>query len=934
MSKPTHSAVGAGHRLGDRYELLNLLGQGGYGDVYKARQLALRQEVALKLLRPPPAADEHKLQKHLARFRRELRICSRLFHPNISRPIDYGETPEGQLYIVFTLIPGHTLAEVLAREGALAPKEAFHLMLQLLDALDCAHRHGVIHRDIKPQNIMITDTGARRNAVILDFGISKLAEEFRADEESRITSIFEMLGTPAYAAPEQLRGISSDARSDLYSWALVFLECLTGERVIQGNTLREVLSNQMGPEPIPLPAFLEGLRLGELLSQVSAKDIDQRAVTASELLDRLEACEREECARLTRHFAGAQALSAPPRPKRSAPSSPLSGGQLRHVTALCCRVTVSSPSAEFLDLEEQARLLRTQQERCIKLAEESGATLGGALGEQVLFFFGYPTAREDAPRSAARTALRLLDEASSESARLEGTQGMRLTLRLGMHTGLSLIPPLQTESPRELPYVLGTTPTISSQWQELAEPGELVVSPETCGLLQEDFLFERVLRPAPHTAHQIEVNCLRRERGAEPLPPRIPMVGRAEELELLLQRWAQIQQGAGQGILVTGEPGIGKSRLVRELRRALHDTPCYWLESRCIPELRAAPLRPIASMLEHLLGRCRDWSHKRCQRELVSFLSQHGLDLSEALPLFASLLSLPLEEAPPPLEDSSPWHKALTFNAVMDLLMEMAARKPVLLVLEDLQWADPTTLELLAFLLEGGATARLGLVLTTRSEKPPFSMSAQMLHLQLGRLERHTVEEMISALAGDRALPPEWVEQIASRTDGVPLFVEELTRVVLESEARREDSGQSRLTSALSALAIPGTLRGLLEASLDRLGQARETAELAALLGREFHYELLQAVSPREERSLEADLSILVASRILERVGRADAPAYTFRHALLREAARDSLPQATRSALHARIASVLQERFPEFVASHPELLAYHQSSARPRSEHS
>ncbi len=780
MSEPTHSAVGTGRRLGDRYELINLLGQGGFGDVYKARQLALMQEVALKILRPPQAADEHKLKKHLARFRRELRICSWLFHPNISRPIDYGQTPEGQLYIVFTLIPGHTLAEVLAREGALAPKEAFHLMLQLLDALDCAHRHGVIHRDIKPQNIMITDTGARRNAVILDFGISKLAEEFRADEESRITSIFEILGTPAYAAPEQLRGITSDARSDLYSWALVFLECLTGERVIQGHTLREVLSKQMGPEPIPLPAFLEGLRLGEFLRQATAKDIDERAVTANGLLDQLEACEREECSRLSRHFAGARALSAPTRPQRPAPS-PLSGGQLRHITALCCRVTVSSTSPEPLEFEEQARLLRTQQERCIALAEESGATLGGALGEQVLFFFGYPSAREDAPRSAARTALRLLDEVSSESARLEGTNGMQLTLRLGMHTGLSLIPPLQTGQPQELPSVLGTTPTISSQWQEMAEPGELVVSPETCRLLQEDFVFERVLRPAPHTDRRLEVNCLRRERGAEPLPPRIPMVGREKELELLLQRWEQIQQGAGQGILVTGEPGIGKSRLVRELRRTLQGTPCHWLESRCIPELRAASLRPIASMLEHLLGRCRDWSHKRFQRELVSFLSQHGFDPAEALPLFASLLSWPLEEELPPWHDSSPWHKALTFNAVLDLLLEMAAHKPVLLVIEDLQWADPTTLELLTFLLEGGASARLGLVLTARSEEPPFPVSEHVLHLQLGRLERHAVEEMITALAGGKALSEELFDQLATRTDGVPLFVEELTRVVLAS---------------------------------------------------------------------------------------------------------------------------------------------------------
>jgi len=920
--------------LNERYELLTLIGEGGFGQVFKARQSVTGHEVAVKLLRPPQGGAERwaDQQKHLARFQREMRICARLFHPHIVRPIDSGQLEDGRLYSVFEFVPGQNLAQVLAQEGPLEPREAIRLMIQILDALDCAHQRGVVHRDIKPHNIMITDTGARRNALVLDFGLSTLTDEFRTESDSGISSILEFMGTPSYAAPEQLKSQHPDMRSDLYSWGLVHIECLTGERVMQGNSLQEVIQKQLGPEPVPFPSTLEGLRLGELLRRATEKNLDKRNVTAGDLLRELETCAQDEGGKLSRRFAMARARSggSPDKASEASTSSRLPEGQLRHITALCCEMSLPSLSTSPLDvdIEERANTLQTLQKRCIEIAEELGGYVGGVLGQQVMFYFGYPTAQEEAPRNAARAALRLLDDTTSSTSESEP----RLELRIGIHTGPALIQEPNAEKRQELPNVQGTTPMIASQYQQMSEPGEALVSPDTYRLLRNRFAFEFVRRLEPHTRRPLEVSRLHQERATDLSRSEPPLVGRANELALLRHRWELVRQGVGQCALLTGEPGIGKSRLVRELRRELRATPHSVMECRCAPEERSSALRPIIGLLEGLLGRRPDWSPERCQSELEGLLSRYDFELEETFPLFATLLSIPLGERYQPPQDTPDWVKALTFNAVLNLLVEMAAQQPVLLVLEDLHWADPTTLELLTFLLDAVPTARLGVILTARSEFVPPWPPAQMFQLQLGRLERSRVDELLAGLTGGKALPPEVVEQIASRTDGIPLFVEELTRLMLESGVLKEKAGSYELAGPLDRLAIPTTLHGLLEARLDRLGRAKKTAELAAFLGREFSYELLRALFPHDERTLQADLSALVAAELLQYRRRLHHPTYVFKHALLRDAAYESVPRTARREIHARIASVLEKRFPALVEAQPEMLAHHHAAAEQKRE--
>src|SRR5215510_9363246 len=358
------------------YEILSELGRGSFGRVYKARQLSTSQDVAIKILRLHPEDGVEDVRVQTDRFRREMRLCSELAHPNIVRVIDSGESPTGILYTVFEFVPGSTLKAVLAAEGKLGMRESVHLMGQVLDALSCAHARGVVHRDLKPENIMVTKTGVRRNALVLDFGLGGLARDVRDWQLPRITATREMMGTPCYAAPEQLRGEPPSTRSDLYSWGLIFLECLTGELAVSGASAHEVILKQIGPDPIPIPTWLRPQRIGRLLEAVTAKQIEKRDVTIEGLLQALGLSEFDE-------LQDADVV---------AKSQPLPAGERRQLTLVCCRLGITRVDGEPIDLEEVDALLHAQHAIIGELAGRSDGHIAGIMADRILLAFGYPHA--------------------------------------------------------------------------------------------------------------------------------------------------------------------------------------------------------------------------------------------------------------------------------------------------------------------------------------------------------------------------------------------------------------------------------------------------------------------------------------------------------------------------------------------------------------
>ena len=712
----------------ERYEVLSKLGEGGFSLVFKARQRATGQEVAVKVLHQLHADDEGLV----ARFQREMRLCARLYHPHIVRLIDSGRTESGRLYTVFEYVPGRTLGDVLATEGALPAWEAAHLMLQVLDALGCAHKLGIVHRDLKPQNIMLTSTGLRRNALVLDFGLGTLSDEDRREDLSRITRTRDTLGTPAYAAPEQLRGEPVTARTDLYAWGLIFVECLTGKRVVEGSRLQDLIFKQLGPEPVLLPDWIASHRLGRLLRRATEKNPQARDVTAQGLLLELESC-------ATQGWPSADAPVAPVLVEQ-APSS--AEGERRNLTAVCCSLRLVGGSTEAENAEELDALLWTQHAAWVELARRREGWLGSVLGERVLLYFGYPRAHEDDAQRAAFTALELLAQMEKRGAELARSHGVRVEVRVGIHTGPVLSRELRGQGLAGLPVLVGHTPGVAERLESLAQPGELLVSEATAQALREGFVLE------PSGEHRVGVGArsmpVLRLRGRQRASvsgldgtPAGPLMGRTLEMELLLQRWRQVQAGTGLGILIRGEPATGKSRLVQELVLQARHTPHTFLECRCTAEWRDTPLRPVVDLLERRLGLSRDSTPEQATAALEALLSQHGFQPSEFLPLFVSLLSIPGGSARNPLQALAlPRQREETVQALLDLFFEMAQRQPLLMVVEDVHWADAVTLELLAQLVKEASGARLCAVLTARPEFTPHWPSSQVLQVQLGPLER------------------------------------------------------------------------------------------------------------------------------------------------------------------------------------------------------
>src|SRR5262250_3459751 len=360
------------------------------------------------------------------------------------------------------------------------------------------------------------------------------------------------------------------------------------------------------------------------------------------------------------------------------------------------------------------------------------------------------------------------------------------------------------------------------------------------------------------------------------------------QIGLLLERWAQVKDGVGQVVLLSGEAGMGKSRLVQVLTEQVASEPRAWLTPcQCSPYHRHTALYPLIDLLERVALRFeREESPLHKLRKLEGLVVQYGLPLAEAVPLLAALLSLPLPADYAPLTMSPEQQKQQTLHALLTILLRIAAQQPVFFVMEDLHWVDPSTLELLSLLVDQGPTARILALFTFRPDfQPPWTGRAHLTQVTLARLPRRQAAEMTSQVARGKVLPPEVVEQVVAKTDGVPLFVEELTKMVLESGLLQEQENRYALTGPLPPLAIPSTLHDSLMARLDRLATVKAIAQLGATLGREFSYDLLQAVSPLDEPTLQHGLQQLVDAELLYRHGQPPQATYLFKHALIQEAA-------------------------------------------------
>ena len=623
-----------------------------------------------------------------------------------------------------------------------------------------------------------------------------------------------------------------------------------------------------------------------------------------------------------------------PQAEAAAPAPPAPDAERRQLTVLFCDLVDSTALSRQLDPEDWRDVVRAYQQACAEVIQRFDGYIAQYLGDGLLVYFGYPQAHEDDAQRAVRTGLGMMQALGRLNVSLQAQQAVRLAIRVGLHTGLVVVGEMGGGARREH-LALGETPNLAARLQALAVPDSVVLSGVTYRLVEGVFacraLGEQTLKGI---ATPVPVYQVVGERGVQSRfdiasPAALtPLVGREQEVGLLLERWEQVQEGRGQVVVLSGEAGIGKSRLVQVVKTHVAGEPHTRWECRASPYHQQSTLYPLIDLFARALQWQEDDTPDARVDKLEAALTTAAVPLPEVVPLLAALLSLPLPLHYAPLILTPQRQKDQTLHAILTVLLALAEQRPVLLIVEDLHWVDPSTLELLDLLIDQVPSARILALLTCRPEfRLPWTLRAHLTQLTLSRLPRAQVEALVQRVTAGKALPGEVLQQIAARTDGVPLFVEELTKMVLELGLLHEREEHYELTGPLPPLAIPATLHDSLMARLDRLTAAKAVAQLGAALGRAFPYALLQAVSPLDETTLQQALARLVEAELLYQRGVPPQATYLFKHALIQEAAYQSLLKSTRQQYHQRIAQVLEERFPDLVDTQPELLAQHYTEA-------
>ena len=627
--------------------------------------------------------------------------------------------------------------------------------------------------------------------------------------------------------------------------------------------------------------------------------------------------------------------SAPAATGTASKASKQSAAQRRQLTVMFCDMVGSTALSTQMDPEDLRDVITSFQDECRAAISRYEGFIARYMGDGMLVYFGYPQAHEEDTERAIRAGLDILDSMVTLNARVGHSHQVELAVRVGVATGPVIVGDFIGEGAAEEAAVVGETPNLAARLQGVAQPNQLVISAVTQRLVAELFVFEDLgaleLKGIAEPTRAWRVMGDDVEVQHETKRPRTssPLVGRQEELGLLNRSWETSVQGRGQVVLIQGEPGVGKSRLLEALREELVGEDYIWVSIRCSPFHTSSPLHPIIEHFKRAFGWQPDDGPPQRLEKLEKAVQEVSAPDEELIPLLADLMSVPIPPGRYPALDMTPRQKRdATLDAIASWLLELAEKGAVLQICEDLHWADPTTLELLQIYIEQSPTVSMLSVFTYRPDfVPPWTSRSHLTPITLNRLERAEVDAFVKHLAAGKTLPAEVLEHIVEKADGVPLYVEELTKTIIDSDVLTEEAEAFLLHGTLDTLQIPSTLQDSLMARLDHTPVLREVAQTAAVLGREFHYEVLSAVIALEESALQSGLEQLVDDELLYQRGRGHRSRYIFKHALIQDAAYQSLLIRTRQHYHHQVAELLEQRFSELVRTQPELLAHHYMEA-------
>lgn len=661
------------------------------------------------------------------------------------------------------------------------------------------------------------------------------------------------------------------------------------------------------------PMFIESAIDADVLLELTENDLERLGIP---LGDRK---------RIIRAIRTTSAKGAPQANDQAAANA-----ERRHLTIMICDLVGSTAMSTRLDPEDMAAVIDVFQETCARIVQTYDGFLADFRGDGILAYFGYPHAHEDDAERTVRASIDII----ATLAQLKTQSLEPLAVRIGIATGLVVVGNLGEGELREH-AVVGDTPNVAARLQALAEPGTIVVAASTRRLLGDLFRLRDLGRhqvkgiAGPIAAWAVEGLAASESRfKAVRATDLTELIGRKDEINFLLERERLARKGEGQIVLISGEPGIGKSRLAAALAAQIVDEPYTYLRYQCSPYDTNSALRPIIVQLERAAGfKADDPSNLRLEK-LEALIDGGAARVQAVAPLLAALLSIPFKDRYPPLVLSPTQQRRRTLAALLDQFEILARRRPILLLFEDVHWADATSLELLDLAIERVRQLPVLALFTFRPEFEALWVGlSNVSHMKLARLAPNETKSIVNRITAGRVLPPEVMKQIVAKTDGNPLFVEELTKAVLEADILVEDVDSYRLAGPLPPLAIPATLQDSLMARLDRRAPVREIAQVGAVIGREFSYALLRDVVGGDERALKHALHQLEQAELISRHGAPPEAAYTFKHALVRDAAYETLLKSRRYQLHGKIAHLLEGKFADVVASQPEIVAHHFTEA-------
>ena len=918
-----------------RYRILRELGRGGMGAVFLALDGELDRKVALKI----PFFREDDEKEAVQRFYREAKAMAVVQHANLCPVFDVGRFGEWH-FLTMAFIDGQPLSNMLKDSNFLSVTQAATLMKTVAVAVQKAHEAGIVHRDLKPANIMLNKDG---DPIIMDFGLARRKSSGEAD----LTQAGAVFGSPAYMAPEQVEARHDEIgpATDVYALGVILYQIVTGHRPFQGSVASifgQIVSNVPDPPSKwrqDLPPELDSICLKAL-----AKSPSQRHASAAKFAEELSYLVNpagSDVKTISYHSrpeddsaAGAEADSTSNnRSRRDA--------ELRQVTVAVFNYESDddegSISMNRASMSSQSELLHEQSRLFAAFVNEQAAQLGGVAvhgaGQEVLTCFGFPEAFEDAPQRAVRAALQMMRKLA-----VPDPKGVKLPTAsqswVLLHSGEAVAE--ESENTQEPGVSLvGEARNTALRLSAIVEPGTVVVSASTHQRVALYFEFESLgMQRVRGVSQPVELFKVVKEAASRNRVELVdpgnlsPLVGRNTELSILKDRWEQAQDGLGQIVLLIGDAGLGKSRLIRELREHVIDSDTEGaavIEWRCAQHQQGTSYFPIVEFLARLFD-FENLSAADRLETVVRYLREWKIESAENVSLLCGLLGVATDSRFPALALPPQKVKERTEKLLLQWLKQMVAISPMLFIVEDLHWLDPSTLELLEKHVSEFETGRMLSILTFRPEfETPWKSKPHQTQIALSRLTKRQIGEMMRKRTKRSDIPEPILQQVIERTDGIPLFVEEFTVVIVESGILDRPGIGEENSSLLNV--IPATLRDLLLSRLDRMAADREVIQLASTIGREFSFGLLSAACTLPESQLLVELDKLLAAGILFKKGEGSESSYIFNHALLQDAAYRSMLTKRRQACHQHIAEAIELHFKDIVDAQPALLAHHYTEA-------